>query len=115
MELGFVPARTPKSTPKKTPNINPYSILQIASKEGLEILLSRFNLKILKVFSSGKFDMDMIYEFAKESDKNSHLKKYATILGSEKLRADLQKVFAKYYMTGYNSYIICHKNNTINK
>lgn len=91
---------------EKTPNVNPYSILQVGSIEGIKTLCLNNGLLVKDVFSIGKMDVDILFECSKQLPHDHPLKGFENILAKREVRSDLQDVLAKHLLTGYNGYII---------
>ena len=94
---------------ENAPNINVYSILQIASIEGIKILSEKNGFEMKDVFSIGEMDADIIYEYLKGTEKNHPLKRLEKILSKDEVREDLQALLSKHLLTGYNGYIFKKK------
>ena len=94
---------------EKTPNVNPYSILQIASTLGLGKLLNKNNLKIKECYSAGSLDSDIIYSVLKDKKISIENKPMMELLKNKVNRSNFQKYLISNNLTGYTSYIISHK------
>jgi 2-polyprenyl-3-methyl-5-hydroxy-6-metoxy-1,4-benzoquinol methylase len=88
------------------PNINAYSILQVGSIKGIELLCRRHGLEVQETISTGLMDMDILYEYSKTIQHNHPLKGFESILAKDEVREDIQQVLRRHFLTGYNSYII---------
>ena len=91
---------------EKAPNVNPYSILQIGSIDGIKQLSKKNGFKIEDVFSVGEMDTDILYEFTKKMEQDNPLKSLQRLLKNDEFRKDFQALLSKHLYTGYNGYIL---------
>ena len=89
-----------------TPNYNPYTILQVTSKKGINQLCKLYNMKLLETFSIGEMDIDIIYEYEQYYNKSSNKSFLMKLFESSHIRSMFQNVLKQNEMTGYNLYII---------
>ncbi len=97
---------------ENTPNVNVYSILQIASINGIETMCKNNGFEMKDVFSIGKMDIDIIYEYAKSLDDEHPLKGFENVFGGALVRQEIQDVLSKHLLTGYNGYIFQKSSNS---
>ncbi len=86
---------------EEAPNVNPILIHQVASKVGLTSLGKKHGLSILMTKSTGKLDIELIYEHLFNSKNFSNKNPLTYLLENKDAREELQQLANKYELSGY--------------